>query len=213
MTKPGDAPWRLDAFVHLTFPELLRLKAALEGSEDMVTDTAVYHSVLACLWLYADRAEAWPGRTQEGRTYVYFCTEAQSPDDPNHQPEARLGFDPARMLKDVWYRCTCGVRDQDATSVARATGRRWRAPRTPAGWLRSDGPEAKALNVRDVEPGRLLVCPAVTSLDDRAHGHVRAYAGSPPGEGTTRALFLCVCGASTYDDEMQQIPVDKPVDS
>lgn len=112
-------PWRPSTLAKMTIPELLRLKRALEGSEGLLVDGAIYKCVVDVLW---DRAATsvskWPVTKHEmGYNLISFCIDAVKwtcpkckqdnwfdpchcghprgypllgPDDPWHQPVRRL---------------------------------------------------------------------------------------------------------------------------
>ena len=90
-----------------------------------------------------------------------------------------------------------------------ATGGRQRLPATPGGWVLTSSREGRRLHMRDVPPDVMLICPGAESPDDLNHRITRFGAGSPPGKGTMRAFFVCLCNRNKYDDEMKVVPVPK----
>jgi hypothetical protein len=119
-----------------------------------------------------------------------------------------------------WYECSCGVRDGDASTVGRATGRTWRAVDESGRWLHSEKDKVAIakLYLRDQDNKPLvlpkkpiwLVCRNAKGIDDRAHAFIDASPGDPYGKGTTvRAMLHCICGGgSSFDDEIKQVPVE-----
>jgi hypothetical protein len=195
--------WRAAAFDGWTLEELHRLKDACSGSVGP-TDVEMYRTAVNLIWnRSSEPVKSWPTYTDHGTTLVGFCGEGSSPDDPDHQPVRRVCYGSNR-----WLECKCGARESDALHSFYA--RRWRTAQAPHNWLRADAPEMTLMHLRieNLVPASYLICKYAKSLDDRMHACTSMFPGSAPGTGTMRALFQCICGTSSYDDEVLCIPVE-----
>lgn len=183
---------------------LVRLRAALRGTEGMVTDRDLYDALTDELWNRvavaipgrpdADGAAWWQtrkichrGSSTEFRV-VYFCRHADGPLDPNHRPvRLRHGFgettDPRTRGGTWFYECSCGARDDE---LERVTLKCQRLP-GPFWWPKSKG--SGVLAGDEIVLPRFIVCPNAATVDDVEHAPGKILASGSLGE-----LHFCICG-------------------
>ncbi len=157
----------------------LRWKKALEGTEGVVTDVALYREVLDEMWKQCEKP---PQEWYSDNGLVYSCSAAESLTDASHRPDGFVDVIDERLeaITGVSYskrlqKCVCGNRDGDVTRGGANCEQKWVIDRPQ--W------QIKLLGGRPF----YLVCPKTKTVDDRRHS-------VPPGD---KHYCMCICGVGS----------------